>query len=324
MAKLGFKLEGVIHNPVEGSVINTPLKFLILRHNNIYILNTFKCYMKKNTILTEKAIKVINKRLRNEKLTQQDSNYLSRFVRPKLRDILSIDAKALLNNLEYNRKARALEKKIRDTVLKNVQNIDAIIVCGSAAQTNYVEYEDIDIIIATSKVLTKSIKEKRALIKRLEEIGKKEGLILDIQIYSRASIISQYPHSPSLIYQLKNSKIVYGYIKLPRKAEISNLDLKMKLDWSEDLSSNSKADEIYYAIRNAILVLLLMNKKVSNEQLKQNMLNAFGQDLSAKLKYNTASPLEKKLAWNYLNLLVNYLETELIKTKWENITIENL
>ena len=51
--------------------------------------------MIKNKILTEKANEIINKKLRNKKLTQQDSNYLSRFVRPKLRDMASINAEVL-------------------------------------------------------------------------------------------------------------------------------------------------------------------------------------------------------------------------------------
>ena len=105
--------------------------------------------MIKNTILTEKAIEVINKKLKGKSLTQQDSNYLSRFVRPKLKDILSINAENLLKKLEYNPKALSIERKIKKIMLKEIQDIEAIIVCGSAIQTNYKKYNDIDIIIAT-------------------------------------------------------------------------------------------------------------------------------------------------------------------------------
>ena len=41
--------------------------------------------MPQNKLLTNKALKVMAKKLQNKRLTQQDSNYLSRFVRPKLR-----------------------------------------------------------------------------------------------------------------------------------------------------------------------------------------------------------------------------------------------
>lgn len=278
--------------------------------------------MIKSKILTKKAIEIINKKLKNEKLSQQDSNYLSRFVRPKLRDMLSINAEILLRKLEYNPKALWVEKKINEIILQNAQKVDSIIICGSAIQTNYKEYRDIDIIIATKKII--GLKEKEKLIEKLKEISKKKGLNLDIQIYAKSSILSQYKNNPSLIYQLKDSKIIYGKLKIPDKIMLSNLDLKMKLDWSEDLDIHSTASEIYYAFRNAMLVLLLMNKKVDNYRLRENLINILGYDLIAKLRNNNVSEIEKKLALSCLNSLVKYLETELNKPKWEKIEIQNL
>lgn len=275
--------------------------------------------MIKNSILTEKAIETINKKLNGKKLSQQDSNYLSRFVRPKLRDMLSIDAALLLKKLEYNPKALHIERKIKQIILKNIPKIDSIIICGSAIQTNYKEYRDIDVIIATKKVLPK--KEKAEIIKRIQVAGKKHSLNLDIQIYAKSPILAQYSHNPSLLYQLKDSKIIYGKLNIPNKIKLSNLDLKMKLDWSEGLDIYSTANEIYYALRNAMLVLLLMNKKIDNYQLKENLINALGPDLLSKLIDNNASKTEKKLALHYLNLLTNYLENELNKPKWEKIEL---
>ena len=274
-------------------------------------------------ILTKKALNVIAKKLRNERLTQQDSNYLSRFIRPKLRDIVSINAEALLRKLEYNPQALSIEKKIKDIILKNVPKVNSIVVCGSAIQTNYKEYNDIDIIVATNNILTRSLKEKNKLIEKIGEIGKKESLNLDVQIYARNSILSQYPHNPSLIYQLKDSKVIYGKLKIPTKVNLSNLDLKMKLDWSEGLHSYSDASEIYYAIRNAMLVLMLINKKIDNYQLRNNLISILGHDLIIRLRKNHASKAEKKLALSYLNLLIKYLETELNNPKWEKIELEN-
>lgn len=279
--------------------------------------------MIKNKILTEKAMGIINKRLENKKLTQQDSNYLSRFIRPKLRDIASINAEVLLKKLEYNPRALSIERKIKNIILKNIPKVSSIIVCGSAIQTNYKEYNDIDIIVATKNVLAKSQKEKNKLIEEIGEIGKKEGLNLDVQIYAKNSILSQYPHNPSLIYQLKDSKVIYGKLKIPAKVNLSNLDLKMKLDWSEGLHSYSDASEIYYAIRNAMLVLMLINKKVDNYQLRNNLISILGQDLIVRLSKNQASKTEKNLALNYLNLLTKYLETQLNNPKWEKIELEN-
>jgi len=279
--------------------------------------------MVKNKILTEKAIEVINKKLKGRNLTQQDSNYLSRFVRPKLRAMASIDAEILLKRLEYNPKALSIERKIKEIILKNVQKVDSIIVCGSAVQTNYKEYNDIDVIVSTKNILTKSLNKKNRLIENIEKIGKKEGIDLDVQIYAKKSILSQYPHNPSLIYQLKDSKVIYGKLKIPSKIKLSVLDLKMKLDWSGDLDIRADSNEIYYAIRNTMLVLLLINKKIDNYRLTNNLANLLGNDLIVKLKNNQASNEEKKLALNYLNLLIKHLETQLNNAKWEKIELEN-
>src|SRR3972149_157989 len=264
----------------------------------------------RSLILTRREIEVMNKRLKNMRLNQQDSNYLSRFVRPKLKEISKINADMLLNKLEYNQKAKSIENRIKRFILEVVPHVDSITICGSAVQNNYKEYNDIDIVVATKKILIKDPKKKRELIEKLEKIGEKDGLNLDIQIYSKNSILSQYPHNPSLIYQLKDSKIIYGKLKMPEKINLSKVDLKMKLDWSGGLSIHSRSDEIYYAIRNALLILLLMNKKVDNYELKKNLAGILGTDLLTRLRSNEASKLEKKLALNYLNLIFNYLEAE--------------
>lgn len=280
--------------------------------------------MIKNKILTKKAFKIINKRLSHKKLTQQDSNYLSRFVRPKLRAIALINAEYLLKKLNYNPKAPSIERKIKNLILNNVNKVDSIIICGSAIQNNYENYRDIDVIVATKDRITKNLKENNALISKIEEEGRKENIELDIQIYSKKAILSQYSHNPSLIYQLKDYKVIYGNLILPSKISLSNLDLKMKLDWSEGLDSYSETNEIYLAIRNAMLILLLMNKTIDNYKLNQNLITLLGFDLFNKLKDNRASKIEKKLVLTYLNLLTKYLEDELNKPKWERIEILNL
>ena len=60
-------------------------------------------------ILTKKELEVINKKITGEKLTQQDSNYLSRYIRPKLKKISQIEAKKLLNLISYNQKKNSIE-----------------------------------------------------------------------------------------------------------------------------------------------------------------------------------------------------------------------
>src|SRR3989338_11380605 len=96
-------------------------------------------------VLTKKAWNIIDKRLSGRKMTQQDSNYLSRFVRPKLKEMDEIDPRELLRKLEYNPRGKALENKIKRIVLERAKSVDSIVLCGSAVQTNYKEYRDIDI-----------------------------------------------------------------------------------------------------------------------------------------------------------------------------------
>lgn len=273
-------------------------------------------------ILTARENKIIKKKIKGSSLTQNESNILSKSIRPKLREMNNINSEEILKKLEYNQKGMSIEDKIKRIILDIAPQVDSITLCGSAVQNNYSNYNDVDIIVATKKFLTK--KQKRWAIKNIENAGKKENLILDIQIYSKKSILEQYPSNPSLIYQLKDSKIIYGNLKISNKINLSSLNLKMKLDWSEGLNINSKASEMYYAIRNAMLILLLMDKKVDNYKLKINLRNLLGNDLISKLRNNQASKLEKKLVLSCLNLFINYLEIELKKPKWEKIEIGNL
>ncbi len=272
-------------------------------------------------ILTSKEKEIIKKKLSGVRLSQNESNILSKSIRPKLKEAEKLNPRVILNKIEYRQKAKPLEEKIKKIILDILPKTDSIILCGSAIQSNYGEYNDIDIIIVTKTILEKKTKENA--IRKLEEQGKIQGLNLDVQIYSKKSIIEQYPKNPSLIYQLKDSKAIYGKLKTPKKISISPLDLRMKLDWSE-ADSDSDSEEIYYAIRNALLVSLLMEKKVDNNKLKTSLAAAIGKNLSEKLKTNTASKIEKKLALAYLKLLIQNLETELKNAKWEKIELENL
>ncbi len=274
-------------------------------------------------VLTDRENEIINKRIHGRKLSQNESNILSKYIRPKLRKMEKINPEEILEKIEYNQKARAIEKKVKGIVLENIpkSKVSSVILTGSAVQNRYEKYNDIDVIISTKK----SIKgqEKNKMIKKIEKEGKKKSLNLDIQIHSEKSILNQYSRNPSLIYQLKDSKIIYGNLKLPEKISLYGLDLMMKLDWSEGLTLEARSEEIYRGIRNALLVLLLINKKVSNRKLNENLIALLGEDLINKLKNNAANMQEKKLALNYLKLLTRHLETKLKNLKWEKIEIKN-
>ena len=111
-----------------------------------------------NRILTPRELEVINKKLKNEKITQLDSNILTRSIRPKLKEIITINANYLLERLSYNPKNRAIENQIKKIILNNIVQVEAIILIGSAIQTSYNNYNDIDIIIITkNKIWTRTI-----------------------------------------------------------------------------------------------------------------------------------------------------------------------
>ena len=265
-------------------------------------------------ILTSREQEVINKKLSGAKLTQHDSNYLSRFIRPKLKEITSINAKDLLNKLTYNQKAISIERKIKNLILKNIKNTKAIILHGSAIQTNYQDYNDIDVLVITKDKLWKNLKERYHLISSIKKQAEKHRLNLDPQIITKKEL-SQYPHNPSLIYQLKDRKIIYGKINIPKKIELYNINLKMKLDWSDILDDTPK--EIYNALRNAVLVKLLLKKIIDNKILQMELEDELGKKTIDNLKNNKASIEEKKLAKLRLKNLVNKLEEDLKGELWE-------
>jgi predicted nucleotidyltransferase len=273
------------------------------------------------SILTKKEIEAINKKLRNRPLTQEDSNRLSRFVRPKLRKIASIDANSLLNRLNYNPNSRIIENKIKKIILENISQTDTIIVVGSAIQTNYKTYNDIDLIVITKNKYWSNQWENLRLCKDIEDKAKKIKLNLDIQIISKKAFLLGYSSSPTLIYQLKDYKIIHGKIKIPKKIDLSKLHLKMKLDWSEMEDSSSEAVNLYRAIRNAVLVKLLMNKIIDNSRLKYELIERLGIDLINHLKENKATKLEKRYALEYLNNLTRQTLKEIENAKWQSITI---
>ena len=273
-----------------------------------------------NTILTAREVEVINKKLNCKRITQLDSNILTRAIRPKLRQIMEIDAEYLLDRLSYNPKHRAIESKIKNLVLSGIKDTEAIILVGSAVQTSYKDYNDIDIIVITKRKTWAKKYEREDTILDLERKAEKIGLNLDIQIISKKAFLASYPNNPSLIYQLKDHKIIYGRITLPKRISLSRLDLLMKLDWS-DPSSNPMGKEIYQYIRNLWLVRLLMKKTIDNRKLSSKTISELGEDLILRLKNNMASRLEKKAALNYLMRLLKETEQELKEAKWERIEL---
>ncbi len=276
--------------------------------------------MAKGRILTEKELEVIRKRLSHKKLNQQDSNRLSRQVRPKLREMVSINPEKLLNKLDYKPKIKAIEKKTVETIKEKILELDAVILYGSAVQTNYNEYNDIDILIITKKEVYKRLADK---IKKAKEIeialgGKK--INADIQIYDKKTLKESYPRNPGLIYQLKDHKVIYGKLVLKKNIKMFNIDLHMKLDWS-NIEQNSEGREIYKAIRNVILVRLLLSRIIDNEKLKESLNNELGRNLIERLKNNKESKLDRKIALHYLDYILKLTRKEIKGGLWEKLEL---
>jgi predicted nucleotidyltransferase len=278
-----------------------------------------------STIFTQKELEVIEKKLKNKKLTQVDSNYLTRFIRPKLKEIKSIDSGKLLDKLEYNQKIISIDKIIIKIVMKNLPETASIVLFGSIIQNNYKNYNDIDIILVTRKNLFQKDIERWKKIKQLKEIFKKKGLNTDIQILSKPALEYNAARNIDLIYQLKDSKIIYGRINLPKKnKQVYNADLHMKLDWSDIINLRPKGEEIYKAIRNAVLVRLLLRKIVDNSKLIESLNDEIGKNLAERLRNNQESKVDRKIALNFLKELVENTRKEIKGGLWEKIILSQV
>lgn len=275
--------------------------------------------MIKQSILTDREEEVINKKLNNERLTKQDSFYLSVSIRPKLRQMEELVKRNLLERIEYIPKARAIERKIVKIIKENLHGVDSIILYGSVIQTNYKEYNDIDIMVVTKTKLGGQLRIWQ-MESKLNDLLKKDNIISDVRIITKDDLIKGYKNSLTLIYQLKDSKIIYGKIKIPNKIELYNIDLHNKLDWSYvDDKKNGK--DIYSAIRNTVLVRLLLNKIIDNSKLKESLYYLLGKDFIDKLKSNKASENDKKLALKYLKFLNENTREQIKEGLWEKIEI---
>jgi predicted nucleotidyltransferase len=270
-------------------------------------------------ILTKKEKKIIEKKLSGKKLSQVESNRLSKAIRPKLNEISTIDAKDLLNRMDYNHKAHSIEKKIVSIVKNNMLEVDSIVLYGSVIQNNYHDYNDIDIMIVSKNKIKPEITKWR-IIEDLKDILKKDNIIADIEIISRENLIGSYKNSPTLIYQLKDHKIIYGNIRIPKEIEVYNIDLIMKLDWS-DLIERPTGKEIYGSLRNTILVRLLLNKIIDNRKLKESLYEELGKNLILRLKNNQESKIERKLAINYSKNLIEDTRKQIKGGLWEKIEL---
>lgn len=279
--------------------------------------------LNKSHIFTDKEIKVVEKKMLNRKLNQTDSNYLSRFIRPKLREIEETDAKMLMNRIEYSHKARWIEQKIRKAVLTKFKEVDTIVIFGSAIQMNYKEYKDIDVLVIVKKKSWRKLFEKHEKIRELRQELKNKNINSHLQLIDKKSFYKAYPYNISLVYQLKDRKIIYGKLRLPKKIEIFKKAIEIKLDYSILEDKNSEGIEIYKALRNLFLARLLMNKIIDNNALNKKLIFELGENIIKKLKSNKETRIEKLFALSYLQEMLNLTLKQLKSEKWEKIVLSN-
>ena len=96
--------------------------------------------------------------------------------------------------------------------------------------------------------------------------------------------------------------------------------LLMILDWS-NLEDKPEGVEIYKALRNVILVRLLLNKIIDNRKLREYLNEEIGKNLLERLKNNQESIIERKIALSYLNTLLEKTEKEIGDELWEKVEL---
>ncbi len=278
--------------------------------------------LKQSLLLTQREIEVIDKRLQFRKLTQQDSNYLSRFVRPKLREMTQLDSGLLLRKLEYNQKIPAMEKKIKAIILHALQGVSSITLYGSAVYNNYHDYHDIDVLVTVKKKFWRALNEKYSTIAKLKRQAMKKGLTLDVRVYEDATVQGAYPSSPSLVYQLKDRKTIYGALRLPSKIEIPMIELRMKVDYSMIFDEEeTTGQDVYKAIRNLWLVNLAMEKIVDNARLNRIIEDEMGRNMALRLKSGGCSEADKEIGLLYLRKLLKTTLRKIEAATWEKIAL---
>jgi len=150
-------------------------------------------------------------------------------------------------------------------------------------------------MILVKKKSWNKLGEKYMLISSIKKSAKMQGLNIDLKIYPSRDVYYSYPSNIALIFQLADYKVVYGVIKLPQHIDLSKLDLRMHLDYSYSIILMVKehglkeiaAIEIYRAIRNLVIVKMILKKEVNNRTVLAALNDILGKDVAVQLKNNT-------------------------------------
>lgn len=263
-------------------------------------------------VLSPREIDVVLKRLNNKHLTQTESNYLSRSIRPKLKSAEYAVSNGLISLLEYRRKKyeredNILRKKIVSALHDIISSVKAVILFGSYVRNNHTNYRDIDVMIILNKKLWKISAERYRLKRKIE---KNSDIKIDVNLLSYDELKSALPYSPLLQTQLEDCKIIYGDVELTGKRIISRAYLHRKLletDYVIELGKNIKPRYIYNAIRNCLSIELFLKRLVKNKLIITAIEDNIGRTTAISLLENNATETQIDIALGYLRYLYDNL-----------------
>lgn len=263
---------------------------------------------KLESILSRKEIEVIWKRLNNKHITQTESNYLSRSIRPKLRSAEFAVSNRILSLLDYRRKKYErkddiLKKKIMWALEDIHKNIKAVIIFGSYIRNYHSNYRDIDMMVVLDKKIWEKLSEKNKLEKKIES---KLKIKTDVNLVVYKELIKILPYSPVLQTELEDHKIICGKINLDKRLVVDKHYLKRKLldvEYIIELGKKIKSRYVYNAIRNCLAIELFLNKIVDNKKIIKDIENNIGEITANALINNKANLVQRDIGLRYLKYL---------------------
>ncbi|MBI2135798.1 hypothetical protein HYU06_01885 [Candidatus Woesearchaeota archaeon] len=142
----------------------------------------------------------------------------------------------------------------------------------------------------------------------IKKSAKMRGLNIDLKIYPSRDVYYSYPSNIALIYELADYKVIYGMLTLQKRINLDKLDLRMHLDYSYSVILSIEQDglkectsrDVYSAIRNLVIIHLILQKKVNNILLNNTMKELIGEDILTNLKNETSLLLYKEIGYKIL------------------------
>ncbi len=294
-------------------------KFKTLNYDNSYMTKTEEIGQSLKPLLSRREIEVVIKRLNNNKISQTESNYLSRSVRKKLYSAQILASLNLLVLLDYRRKkyernSQVLKEKILDSMKEIKLNVQSILLYGSYVQNKHTNYRDIDIMLVTSSKPWKNSNDKGILERKIEDNLSKNKIIGDVNLISKKQLLTLLPYSPLLQMELEEYEAIYGKIRLKVKQIINKRYLYGNLlepEYVLDLGSEAESKEVYNALRTCISIELFLNQEISNKKMHTSLQRKLGEENLWTLKNNREEDTAKNIALVLLKSLYQALEKRL-------------